>query len=285
MTQVGDPMTNSNLVLHPNVKKGFRLVALECPYDILHHEPVQTLFSKVIALKIKGYLHEHPYGVLPVDSSDFIGDHLVLCKVDENENWIPIMAQKSLSLRRARLHSVAFPFSALADSHSAFPRHREFFQNWVTQLSSRLGHADHEITYESAVTIDPELRVNPPLRQWVRDLIWVQNARFHQGRGTKSSLTLAATQFKMHEAFNAIGYQSAADRWGGLADLELPAGDDKANLRLMVRSGDFPPTLAPLIEANAELWEDRLILNFAHLGSAQERLTHQVKKDAPKKAA
>ena len=98
-------------------KYKLRVVVLMNPYDSLVDPEVQKLFSKIINFKIEGYLQEYPYGALPVDTYDFIANHVVLCQ-EKKGDLFPIMGLKFIEYNTCTMHKLQFPvFLALKNNN------------------------------------------------------------------------------------------------------------------------------------------------------------------------
>lgn len=94
----------------------FQLVILECPYEIWDQPLVQTLFAKMVLLKRRGYGHNYQNHVLPVDTSDYIATHVLLCTRDTDGSFTPVMGLKSISLKICTKYKLNFPGLGLVQS-------------------------------------------------------------------------------------------------------------------------------------------------------------------------
>ncbi len=233
-----------------------RLITLECPYDLMGQEKVQELFAKTLDLKIQGYLKEYPYGILPIDTTDFIGDHMILAQ-EWGGKLTPIMAQRSVSLERCQIHHLPFPGLQLLEGVPNAETHRSVLSRLVEAEKSKNGR----ITYDSSVTIHPRVRENPILKQVVRDLIWVQHVLHHENVGTSLNITMAVTQFKMDQAFRIVGYRPLINQ-----ESELPAltfqNHFNLNAKVMIRDHQRAESMNPLLEAYRELVSSRIRFTF-----------------------
>jgi hypothetical protein len=233
-----------------------QLITIECPYDLLSQSEVQELFAKTLDLKIQGYLKEYPYGILPIDTTDFVGDHMILAQ-EWGGKLTPIMAQRSVSLERCQIHHLPFPGLQLLEGVENAESHRAALSHLVDKEVRKNGR----ITYDSSVTIHPKVRENLVLKQVVRDLIWVQHVHFHESVGTSLNITMAVTQFKMDQAFRVMGYQPLLHQQN-----ELPAltfrNHFNLNAKVMVRDKQRVESMNPLFETYQELLTNKL--RFEH---------------------
>jgi len=180
-----------------------RLLVLECPYDILHDGFAREIFSKMILLKLEGYQMEYPYGIIPVDTTDFVGDHMILCQ-EWNGKLIPLMAQRTISLQRCQLHHLEFPLF-----HYTLTEQSQSHRRWIESRLAQAIKQSANITYDSSVTIHPHVRETPDLKNIAKELILAQHVFYHTQRNTTQTLALGVTQFKMDREFQKIGFEYA----------------------------------------------------------------------------
>jgi hypothetical protein len=103
--------TGEDRVLIPMIPN-LQIVVLESPYDNMNDPLVRDLFSKIVQLKIEGYRLVYPYGVLPVDSYDFIATHHLVCR-EINGSYQVLMGVKYITLKKCLTHNLPFPGIAL----------------------------------------------------------------------------------------------------------------------------------------------------------------------------
>ncbi|MGZ5279528.1 MAG: hypothetical protein ACXWC9_06280, partial [Pseudobdellovibrionaceae bacterium] len=104
----------SNIIRSQNL----RFVVLKSPFQIwtqLENDTFKDLFHDMVRLKLQGYGLEYPRGVLPVDTSDFIATHLLVCK-EEGSRLRPIMGFKTTSFADCEHHQIAFPALGLVQA-------------------------------------------------------------------------------------------------------------------------------------------------------------------------
>ncbi|MGZ3770221.1 MAG: hypothetical protein ACXVCP_11380 [Bdellovibrio sp.] len=133
----------------------FQLVIVECPYEIWDNPLVQTIFLKMVALKRQGYGNNYDKNVLPVDTSDFIGTHVLLCIKDIDGTWKPIMGYKSISLKKCQEYNLTFPGLNLVYS-AKMPQHIQAVENIVRRCIDQ----QQGLAYCGSWTIDVEFKKN-----------------------------------------------------------------------------------------------------------------------------
>src|SRR4051794_13077167 len=91
-----------------------KLAVINCPYDNWDNSSVRDLFCRIIGLKLAGYRGKHPYGALPLDTTDFVATHVAI-GIDEGlQGFRPIMAYKTVTQERCKIHNLPFPALTLA---------------------------------------------------------------------------------------------------------------------------------------------------------------------------
>src|SRR5262249_37783257 len=129
-----------------------QIVVLDNPFRIWSNPVVQDLFVKAIDLKIRGYGGIYPEGVIPVDTNEFVGTHVLVCR-KRGKKLFPITGFRSISLQRCDQHFLAFPSLAIARNSGA-PRHAEVVQS----IMDRCRKGRIRLEYFGGWTIDPAFR-------------------------------------------------------------------------------------------------------------------------------
>jgi len=62
------------------------IVVLYCPYKNIENKETMDMFSKLVRLRNRGYENRHESGLIPLDTSDFIADHPLLCRRELSES-------------------------------------------------------------------------------------------------------------------------------------------------------------------------------------------------------
>lgn len=104
------------------------------------------------------------------------------------------------------------------------------------------------------------------MRTLAKEMILAQHVYFHAHEKTNRTLVLGVTQFKMDHHFSKMGYSYAASDGSELPAFRVKAVDRPVEMRLMVRNGEIPEGLEPLLEKYRPLWESRLQLHSKFLG-------------------
>jgi len=232
--------------------KKLRLVVLESPYDNLDEKLTQELFSKLVALKIKGYRsREYAYGVLPVDATDYVATHFIVCK-EENDTFTPLYGQRSISLRRCQVHHLTFPLLNLAQSCKS-DQHSEAIRDIVGRCEKN----GVRLSYESSVTIHPDVKNNPELLKTIRGLLVANVVLYHRSVGTEEMLGLAAVKFKIDRVFTQLGFETIKSNGQDLTNLIVPSYDN-AEVKVMHHKNGFPKEVIEYSKDYLSYWNERI---------------------------
>src|SRR4051812_31740164 len=85
-----------------------KIIVLDCAYDTISEPATQEILGKVAALKIFGYRASHGYGILPVDSTDFVGKHTIVCEETPDGDRV-LAATKSITIRCCDMFRIGLP--------------------------------------------------------------------------------------------------------------------------------------------------------------------------------
>lgn len=179
-----------------------KAVVLECPYDIWNDPHARQTFCKVVALKFEGYRKEYNYGVLPVDATDFICTHHIVCD-SSAEGLTPLMAYKSVTLRRCRIHNLSFPPLGLLRMTGSTAH-----ADAVERIVQDCDRAGRELIYGGSMTITPQARANPELVQQLWEMIIASSLAYDIEHGVDEAVCFGTVRFKMHRIFHSMGYAS-----------------------------------------------------------------------------
>ena len=234
-------------------KYKIKLVTLECPYDTWGDGITETLFSRVVQLKLKGYKAEYPYGVLPVDTTDFICTHHMAC-IEVGKELYPVMAYKSVTSDRLKTHSLPFPLINLL-KYCGTKEHLIAVQDIVTKCELN----NKKLSYDSSWTIDPEIRKDLSFKPLLREIMNTMHVYFHKDNGTDEILSLGSTRFKMEKLFDYWGYKLIEYMGKSLATFDVPTYFNE-NVVLIHQSNGFSKSANTDAKKYETLWEEKVVI-------------------------
>lgn len=164
-------------------------------------ENFKNLFYKMIQLKLHGYNSEYPEGVLPIDTTDFIADHLLVCKEVHGE-LIMLSGTKSTTMSASQKHQLNFPGLSLVLAAESKP-HIQAMENL---MSNCLAH-NRELTYTGSWTITPETRKDKILRQDILNYFNASYVFHHMESGIDEIVCGGTLRFKVENFLGKIGHE------------------------------------------------------------------------------
>lgn len=173
---------------------------------------LSPLFHDLIQLKLKGYGAQYPAGVLPIDTTDFYAFHLVI-GWEAGGRFQPLMSGKTTTLSRTDFHHHAFPGLSLVEQARS-PRHVSLMKTEIERCRLQ----KRELGYFGSWTVDPEVRENPALRAYLRDVFPGLYVHFHLQIGVEEIVLGGTPRFRTERLFARLGHQPL----GAETEAELP---------------------------------------------------------------
>jgi hypothetical protein len=232
-----------------------QIVQLGNPFASWHDPIVRSLFEKTATLKFEGYRPKFPRGVVPVDASDWVADHFLVC-LHHRAGLEPIMGFRRVTLARCREHYL--PFSPLMMCHeSGCGEHIREMKKLVRQFDEE----PEQLSYTGSFTILPDLRADWMLKQELLHLMVVLHYLFHEEETAGHEIiTAAAPRFKLDVMLQAYGFipllePKSENNWG-----TIPASHAAGEPVRCLRARGFSLQLRQLAEGYRALWTNRTIL-------------------------
>lgn len=230
------------------------MVVLECPYDHMENEATRELFSKVIALKIAGYKPHYDYGVLPVDTTDYVGTHLLICTTKDGE-LIPVTGCRTITLARSERHGLTFPGLGLVQASRA-PEHVLTVQEWVAEARK----TNSPLSYASSWTVSPDVpQESKSQRSLLRSLFEAIHV-FHHTENQLNRIIVGGTlRFKTDHVFKAWGHEPLSLNGKVLGPIQVPTLlDEDVAVMTMTR---FNEETLQRVERWRGMWNRRITLS------------------------
>lgn len=254
------------------VGKNLRLVVIRCPYDSLRLPGTQELFGRLMSMKLEGYRREYPYGILPVDTTDFLGDHHVVCHEESDGKLIPLMGMKSTFNDRCPKFRVDFPLMNYLRLN-ATPE----FEVAAKEVFDRCQKSALRLSYESGLSISDEARSNVQLKRMTKELFTAIHVLYHSEISqTDEMLAMAATRFKVDRLFEFWGYERLASTKTReiLPEISLPSHYGNFAVCMHLRNG-FSAQALEAAEKFRSLWNERIVFSLETDGKNEYSLSTQ----------
>ncbi len=233
----------------------FKVVVLECPYDIMQYPQAQEYFAKFMALKLKGYLKEYSYGVLPVDSTDFVCNHLTVAEVIDGQ-LIPITGLKSITYERCNMHKLEFPmYDSLQDDAS-----KEHYEA-VSNILKHHDNSSNNIAYNGGWTIDPDLRVDKKISQLMWSLSTMMMFCYYRDYKIHKNLAGAAKRFKVDKMKVFMGYDYLRKKDGKRLEATIASMHNDEPIEVMYLKQFTDAFYTKTVSPFEHYWDDRLTIS------------------------
>ena len=231
------------------VLDNLRIVILNCPYDTWEEAQTRDLFGAMAALKLRGYRDDYAYGVLPLDTTDFVGCHYLLCE-DRPDGLQPIMGCRMVSLDRCRVHRLPFPALTLAAMADA-PRHAEAMRG-IVERCERQGIG---IVYDGSWTIDPQTRRE---RRLLHEIFTAMFVMVHDAYAIRETIAGAVLRLKTARYLSSWGYRPLELDGAPLPPVAVQPllGEPVTLMHLR----EFTASARTVADRYRALWERRLII-------------------------
>lgn len=222
------------------------LVELDCPYDSWDEPKTKDLFHKAVSLKIRGYQAEYPYGVLPIDTSDFVGVHHLVCE-ERSDGLQPIMAYRTITSSRCKAHRMGFPPLTLMQLLK-LPSHEIAIRNLLVEVEA----ANRVVGYASSLTIDPNYRGDPLLKE----ILKATHVLYHREAGIRHVVGGGVLRFKVDSLYSFWGYDRLSYENIELPPVEVPFVMNEVTGFFVLR--DFSQQSLDFAEQYRALWNRRV---------------------------
>lgn len=181
----------------------FKMVILKNPSKIwsqTEDAEFRNLFYKIARLKLRGYEAEYPPGVLPIDTTDFIATHILICDM-KPEGASPITGIKSTTLSQSQTHRLNFPALSLVQAAEAQP-HIQAMIHLIQQCQK----LNKELAYTGSWTINPETRKDRVLTKEVTRMFYAAYVLYHMEYQINEIITGGTMRFKADHFFRSMGH-------------------------------------------------------------------------------
>jgi hypothetical protein len=250
----------------------FRIVVLDSPYDSLNSSEAQKFFSHFVDLKLRGYGCEYPYGIMPVDTTDFLATHLGVFMEKGNE-IVPVAAFKTISERKCKIHGV--PFSGLQVPGSSGAHDTVKAVEHIVERSRSMGSF---LTYEGSWTFDPAVRKDPQLAAEIYRICTCMHVNQHLRYGKMDSLCCGLLRFKTDRIMKGLGYDVLT--WQGREVQPFAQASLKGEMVLMHHATEFSNRALRTAEQYRDYWDNRIEIGRAKMEQDITQIIEQVKEAA-----
>ncbi len=234
------------------VKENLQILVLKCPYVNWENRETREYFTKMVSLKFRGYTKKHHIGVMPVDTTDFICDHILICDNSEN-NLTPILGVKTLDYRRCGLFHADFTIEANL-KRCGYKEHL----NALYSILNQCKETEQNISYYSSYTRLPEISKDRPLASFLKRLFAGLTVLYHTQENISQLLGLGVPKYRTDEFFQTWGFERVS--YQGIPLKNIPffilGGIDGVFIHLK----QYTPYALECAEECMGLWKARVTL-------------------------
>ncbi|MBS1962166.1 MAG: hypothetical protein JST04_08120 [Bdellovibrionales bacterium] len=227
------------------------IVSLLAPYDsITDSDELGRHLIEVFRLKLAGYQAVHGYGVLPIDTYDFISNHH-LFGFEENGRFRLVTAYRSVSLGKCVQHRLPFPALSVLRS-SGEHRQAEVVERNLEQWKGT------NVNYSSSWTMAPEFRHDRAMHALLRDMLIVMLVNDETDGRTDHSLLCGVPKVRTDHFFAQYGYDRIESADGPLPPFEQASlfGEQA----VLLHRTKFTESALRLGAEGRALWENRIVV-------------------------
>ena len=231
---------------------GLRLVVLNKPYDSWNNPETGEIFVKMVSLKLQGYLSRHIYGSLPVDTTDFIGTHILICS-EADGSLRPISGFKIITDTCCRIHQLPFLARSLAQAAGATEHAR-----LIDEIVCRSRGQSKDVSYLCSWTTQPEVRDDRDRSNLIKDIIASTIVNFHLDQGITDLIAAGVPRMKTNRFLTSVGFNPLA-----ILGLALPNFRHSGLLGeevVMMHLSSFTEKAMKLAQDHHELWRARVTI-------------------------
>lgn len=234
-------------------ERNLRIVVLRCPYANWKNKETQTLFCKMVSLKLDGYHDKHFFGVMPIDGTDFVTDHILICTEAPDGELTPILGVKSLPYDFCEPFFTSFTLEAFL-KRDGLVRHLESLNRILRNCSAQ----NRRISYYSSWTIASHIAKVRARVDFLKELFTACTVLHHKEEGIAELLGLGVPRFRTDEFFFRWGFERMALDGEPLVNVPIQflGGIDGVVIHLR----DYSTYALQCAEKFQVLWEQRLSL-------------------------
>ncbi len=245
-----------------------RFVVLKSPFQMwmrADHDSFARLFHEMVGMKLRGYGKEYPAGVLPVDTSDLIATHLLVCDQDEKGELHPITGFKTTSLSDCLHHQIAFPALGLVQAAEA-PQHIQA----ILAVMKAAQASGKSLSYTGSWTIEPNLRTNKQLTGQLIQMFRASYVFYHMDTKIDEVITGGTIRFKADSLLGNMGHDPLLLNGQQLPPIRVKHlfGEPVAVLHLKAFTKEAQEQSEPF----QKLWRERIEISADSMSEVQRRL-------------
>lgn len=233
-----------------NFEDKYQVYIIFNTYDLYHaNEAVRNLLADTWGMKLRGYRKYFPYGVLPIDSYDFLCHHLIVCNKETNK---PVMSVKSLTLNNCLKTCFEFPVkSHLLGKHDGeYSEHEKGIDYWIKQ------HSNQEIAYSTGFTIEPTLEKEE--KSILTSMVFWLFYHFYTSYSIPNIIHGVSIRYKLMRFQETIGFKKLTYNGKELSHIETKKYDNVDSNIMVISNGNFNQEHIVNSMVIKKLWDNKV---------------------------
>lgn len=237
-----------------NTGRKLRAVVIERAYDTIQDPHTQRLLGQIAALKIGAYRRIFPYGVLPVDTTDFTSTHILLCE-ETPEGLDPLLGVKVVTNRDCHAFGIPFPaYHYVEGSHLV--QHKAAIEAFMAGAERK----NQTVGYVGAWTYRADLKSERLLVSHFHNITAVFLLRYFQEKQIETGLAFAVMRFKVEEFHEYMGWPSFSSNGIALPAFNSPGFFNEPMRTSHIDINQFSKAIEPVAGPYEALWSKRMVI-------------------------
>ena len=233
--------------------KDLVFVILKCPYTTYKDsELTRKLFEKTVCLKYEGYFSKHDIGVQPVDGTDFLADHLLICE-NKNDDLTPLLGSKTLPLDVCPPNNIDWTIETFLRKEN----HEEHLC-YLQEQMKRIEKKKKRISYHSSWTNHPKPQNDKETRNILKEMFPAITYHHHKEDNIQELLGLGVPQYKTHRYFYKWGYKPAHKDGRELEPVNFRVLNNIPGIFMHLQ--EWSPYAKEMADKYHALWDNRIII-------------------------
>ena len=196
-------------------KQNLRIVVIDCPIENWNHRVVKETFHKMVDLKLSGFRSRMPSNYLPVDASDYIGTHMLVCE-EVCGNLTPLTGFKGISADRCLHYGQQFTGRTCISSVQS-----EIHKSVLNQYIDDALAPGYRLSYIGSYAVAPNTpkRIKAELLRLIFQLIAFYQVNFKLTR----LLAIGSTRSRTNITLRKLGFEPLMHQGSTMAPVCIPS--------------------------------------------------------------
>mgnify|MGYP003639230762 FL=1 len=235
-----------------------KIVVMEKPYNLIQSSAsVREILPRIFKLKLDGYRPHYQYGVMPIDDTDFWGNHVLVCR-ETSDGLIPIMGFKSLTVQDAVKFKKEFALYTHSLNTPGCEEHKKNTKSWIDKLSKT-----GDVGYNHSWTMCPSVHLDKEVKKICYDLSRVLMYCYYRDYNIPHMVLACSKRFKVDQQMLDIGFEYLKNENDTVMPPFKAAGFAQEEFYIMhINDLNHSDSVKFLYNKYKDLWENRLTLKL-----------------------